>query len=64
MEKIPSCEANSHSSSQEFPRTLWKPKFSTVFTRARHWSLSWARWIHSIPSHPMSLNSIPISHPS
>jgi len=22
-------------------------KFITVFTRAHHWSLSWARWIHS-----------------
>jgi hypothetical protein len=29
-----------------------------VFTRALHWSLSWARWIHSIPSHPISLRSI------
>jgi hypothetical protein len=24
-------------------------KFITVFTRAPHWSLSWARWIQSIP---------------
>jgi hypothetical protein len=31
----------------------------TVFTRARHWFLSWARWILSIPSHrPISLRSI------
>jgi hypothetical protein len=29
-----------------------------VFTRALHWSLSWARSIQSIPSHPISLRSI------
>jgi hypothetical protein len=31
--------------------------FIAVFTRARHWSLSWARWIQSTPSHPISLLS-------
>jgi hypothetical protein len=30
-------------------------RFITVFTRALHWSLSWARSIQSIPSHPISL---------
>jgi hypothetical protein len=29
-----------------------------VFTRARHWSLSSARWIQSIQPHPISLRSI------
>jgi hypothetical protein len=29
-----------------------------VFTRALHWSLSWARSIQSMPSHPISLRSI------
>jgi len=24
--------------------------FITVFSRSRHWSLSWARWIQSTPS--------------
>jgi hypothetical protein len=33
-------------------------RFITVFTRAIHWSLSWARWIKSIPPHPTSLRSI------
>jgi hypothetical protein len=33
-------------------------KFITVFTRALHWSLSWARSIQSIQSHPFSLRSI------
>jgi hypothetical protein len=29
-----------------------------VFTRALHWSLSWAASIQSTPSHPISLRSI------
>jgi hypothetical protein len=29
-----------------------------VYTRALHWSLSWAKLIQSIPSHPISLRSI------
>jgi hypothetical protein len=33
-------------------------KFITVFTRALHWSLSWARSIQSIPSHPIYLKTI------
>jgi hypothetical protein len=56
MEKNPSSEATSRSASQEI-RLLWKPKFIAVFTRARHWSLSWAKWIQSTPSHPFSLKS-------
>jgi hypothetical protein len=27
-------------------------RFNTVFTRALHWSLSWAIYIQSTPSHP------------
>jgi len=30
----------------------------TVFTRVRHWPLSWARWIQSTTSHPISLRSL------
>ena len=33
-------------------------KFITMFTTAHHLSLSWARSIPSIPSHPVSLRSI------
>jgi hypothetical protein len=29
-----------------------------VFTRDRHWFLSWARWIQSPHSHPISLRSV------
>jgi len=32
-----------------------------VFTTPLHCSLSWARWLQSIPSHPISLTSILIS---
>jgi hypothetical protein len=33
-------------------------RFITVFTRALHWSLSWARSNQSITSHPISLRPI------
>jgi hypothetical protein len=32
--------------------------FITVFTTARHWSLSWAKWNKSTPSCPISLRTI------
>jgi hypothetical protein len=32
---------------QEIPSIVWTRKFVTLFTRAHHWSLSWARWIWS-----------------
>jgi hypothetical protein len=32
--------------------------FITVFTRAHHWYLSWARWIQSTPSQSISLKPI------
>jgi hypothetical protein len=35
-----------------------------MFTRALHWSLSWARSIQFIPSHPISLRSILICLPT
>jgi hypothetical protein len=38
-----------------FFRTRW---FITVTTRARNWSLSWARCIQPIPYHPATLRSI------
>jgi hypothetical protein len=33
-------------------------RYTTVFTRARHCSLPWARWINFTTSHPVSLRSI------
>jgi hypothetical protein len=43
---------------KNFPAFYGTRKFITVFTRALHWSLSWARSIQSIPSHPISLRWI------
>jgi hypothetical protein len=43
---------------KNFPAFYVTRRFVTVFTRAVHWSLSWARSIESIPSHPISLRSI------
>jgi hypothetical protein len=40
---------------KNFPVSYGTWRFITVFTRALHWSLSWARSIQSIPSHPVSL---------
>jgi hypothetical protein len=59
MGQSSSSEANSHLVSQEIPGPLWNRRFITVFTRARHWSLSWARWIQSIPFHPISTIILP-----
>jgi len=44
MQQSPSWEANSHSAEQEFYETL---KSITMFTKALHLSLSWARWFPS-----------------
>jgi hypothetical protein len=42
----------------KFPAFYKTNRFITVFTRAHYWPLSWARWIQSTPSHPISLRSI------
>jgi hypothetical protein len=55
MEQCP-WETNSHSASQEIPRSLWTPKVHCC--RVSHWYLSWARWIQCTPSHPVSLRFI------
>jgi hypothetical protein len=58
MELSPSWEADSCAATQELPNILCNPRFITVFTRALHRFLSWARPIQSIPSHPILLRSI------
>jgi hypothetical protein len=40
---------------KNFPAIYGTRSFITVLTRALHWSLSWARSIQFIPSHPISL---------
>jgi hypothetical protein len=43
---------------KNFPALYGTRKFITVFTRALHLSLSWARLIQSIPPYSISLRSI------
>jgi len=43
---------------RHFPPFVEPRRFITVFTRACHQSLPWARWIKSIPSHQISVISI------
>jgi hypothetical protein len=50
MELSPSWEAANCAATQELPSIYQTRRFITVFTRALHWSLSWARSIQSIPS--------------
>jgi hypothetical protein len=59
MEQNPSWQANSHSTSHEIARLLWKPKVLHGFQNSLpSRTLSWARWIQSTPSHNVSLRSI------
>jgi hypothetical protein len=43
---------------KNFPTFYGTRRLTTVFMRALHWCLSWARSIQSIPPHPISLWSI------
>jgi hypothetical protein len=63
MQQI-SWETDSHSV-KKFSSCYVTRNFSTVFKRARHWSLSWEIQIQSTPYHPISLTSTQIlsSHP-
>jgi hypothetical protein len=45
---------------KKFPALYGTQTLTTKFTRALHWSVSWARCIHSIRPQPISLISIPI----
>jgi hypothetical protein len=54
MQLSPSWEAANCAANQKFPSILWNPKVHYHV----HWSLSWARPIQSIQSHPISLRSI------
>jgi len=58
MKQGPSWEVNSRSASQKFSGFYWKRKFIIMFTRVRHWSLTWARRIKLSPSNPISPISI------
>jgi hypothetical protein len=59
MDLSPSWEATSCSVTQSFQNIFFGTRrFIIVFTRARYWSLSWARWIQHISSHLISLRLI------
>jgi hypothetical protein len=58
MQMSPSWETASCVATQELPAFYGTWSLVTVFTRALHWSLSWARLIQSIQPHPVSLRSI------
>jgi hypothetical protein len=42
---------------KKYPTFYGTQSFITVFTRACHWSLFWARYVQSTPLHPISLRS-------
>jgi hypothetical protein len=48
---------------KKYPALYGHPGLITVFTRARHWSLSWSRWIQSTPSNPVFLTHFNIILP-
>jgi hypothetical protein len=54
----PSREAASPQLLQNFPVFCGTRKFITVVTGARHWSLSWDRWVESMQLRSISLRSI------
>jgi hypothetical protein len=54
---LTSWEAANYAATQEIPSNYKEPE-CTVFTRALHWSISWARSIQSISSHFIFLRSI------
>jgi hypothetical protein len=53
LEKLPIVQLLKH-----FPEMYGTQRFTTVFTRALHWCLSWARSIQFTSPHPVSLRSI------
>jgi hypothetical protein len=62
MEQSASWEASSSSASQENPAFYGTQRFITLFTSARHLSLSWARSIQFCLPHPTSRNYVLSSH--
>jgi hypothetical protein len=43
---------------KKIPLSYGTRRFVTVFTKARHWTLSWVSWIQFAPSNPTSLTSV------
>jgi hypothetical protein len=53
MERSRSWEATNQSATQEFPTFYRTRRLNTLYRKARHWFLFQARWIQSIPPHPI-----------
>jgi hypothetical protein len=51
-------EADSQLARQKFTPFYGTRRIITIFTKVRHWSLSWASWIRSISSYRIYLRSI------
>ena len=58
MAQSPSWTAISPSACQEVPAVYENWRFITVFTKVHHFFVSWARWLQSLPSHPVSWRSV------
>jgi hypothetical protein len=58
MYQIPYWEACTRSAGQEIPAFYGNRRFINVFTRTRHWIISWISWLQTIPKSPISLRSI------
>jgi len=55
MEQSPPWQANSSSASQEISYLSWNSKVQ-YHVHKSHWSLSWARWMQSIPQRHVFFN--------
>jgi hypothetical protein len=51
----PTWEGNNHSADKKKSPSYEARRFTTVFTRARQWTLPWARWILSTHPHYTAL---------
>lgn len=58
MEQSPSREDSSCSASQEITHLFGNQRFITLSIKGHHWFLFWAKWLQSIPAHPIHLGSI------
>jgi len=54
----PSWTANSPSACQESTCNLWTLKIHYRVHKIHHFFVSWARWLQSLPSHPVSWRSV------
>jgi hypothetical protein len=61
MEQSPSWEIGRRSVRQDISYVYTTRSFITMFPTARHWSLSWVRWIHSTTYRQISHRPVALS---